>query len=41
MVKRSFTHNSTLLLVILVLDSCTNVKIEDCYIVSGDDCVAV
>lgn len=22
-------------------DSCTNVKIEDCYIVSGDDCVAV
>ncbi|KAJ8748914.1 hypothetical protein K2173_013348 [Erythroxylum novogranatense] len=22
-------------------DSCTNVKIQDCYIVSGDDCVAV
>ncbi|KAF9596735.1 hypothetical protein IFM89_012934 [Coptis chinensis] len=22
-------------------DSCTNVLIEDCYIVSGDDCVAV
>ncbi|KAJ7962440.1 Pectin lyase-like superfamily protein [Quillaja saponaria] len=22
-------------------DSCTNTKIEDCYIVSGDDCVAV
>ncbi|KAK4788393.1 hypothetical protein SAY86_019712 [Trapa natans] len=22
-------------------DSCTDVKIEDCYIVSGDDCVAV
>ncbi|KGN56496.1 probable polygalacturonase [Cucumis sativus] len=22
-------------------DSCTNVRIEDCYIVSGDDCVAV
>ncbi|XP_057951900.1 probable polygalacturonase isoform X1 [Malania oleifera] len=22
-------------------DSCTNVKIEDCYIVSGDDCIAV
>lgn len=24
-----------------VADSCTNTKIEDCYIVSGDDCVAV
>ncbi|KAF5767705.1 putative histidine--tRNA ligase [Helianthus annuus] len=23
------------------LDSCTNTRIEDCYIVSGDDCVAV
>nr|KYP74855.1 putative polygalacturonase [Cajanus cajan] len=22
-------------------DSCTNVRIEDCYIVSGDDCIAV
>ncbi|XP_022008980.1 probable polygalacturonase [Helianthus annuus] len=22
-------------------DSCTNTRIEDCYIVSGDDCVAV
>ncbi|XP_077229785.1 putative polygalacturonase [Tasmannia lanceolata] len=22
-------------------DSCTNVRIEDCYIVSGDDCVAI
>ncbi|PQM41838.1 putative polygalacturonase [Prunus yedoensis var. nudiflora] len=22
-------------------DSCTNTKIEDCYIVSGDDCIAV
>ncbi|XP_042476639.1 probable polygalacturonase [Macadamia integrifolia] len=22
-------------------DSCSNVKIEDCYIISGDDCVAV
>ncbi|KAG6666929.1 hypothetical protein I3843_01G061000 [Carya illinoinensis] len=22
-------------------DSCTNIRIEDCYIVSGDDCVAV
>ncbi|GAV76122.1 Glyco_hydro_28 domain-containing protein [Cephalotus follicularis] len=22
-------------------DSCTNTKIEDCYIVSGDDCVAI
>ncbi|XP_057952638.1 probable polygalacturonase [Malania oleifera] len=22
-------------------DSCTNVKIEDCYVVSGDDCIAV
>ncbi|KAJ4954347.1 hypothetical protein NE237_011130 [Protea cynaroides] len=22
-------------------DSCSNVKIEDCYIVSGDDCVAI
>lgn len=22
-------------------DSCTNVQIEDCYIVSGDDCIAV
>ncbi|XP_065859727.1 probable polygalacturonase [Euphorbia lathyris] len=22
-------------------DSCTNMKIEDCYIISGDDCVAV
>lgn len=25
----------------LAADSCTNTKIEDCYIVSGDDCVAV
>lgn len=25
----------------LALDSCTNTRIEDCYIVSGDDCVAV
>lgn len=24
-----------------VLDSCSNVKIQDCYVVSGDDCVAV
>lgn len=23
------------------LDSCTNIKIEDCFIVSGDDCIAV
>lgn len=23
------------------IDSCTNTRIEDCYIVSGDDCVAV
>ncbi|XP_077233147.1 putative polygalacturonase [Tasmannia lanceolata] len=22
-------------------DSCTNVRIEDCYIVSGDDCIAI
>ncbi|KAK3037228.1 hypothetical protein RJ639_030121, partial [Escallonia herrerae] len=22
-------------------DSCTNVRIEDCYVVSGDDCIAV
>ncbi|KAM3684830.1 hypothetical protein ACB094_11G073600 [Castanea mollissima] len=22
-------------------DSCTNIRIEDCYIVSGDDCIAV
>ncbi|KAF8775828.1 hypothetical protein HU200_004220 [Digitaria exilis] len=22
-------------------DSCTNVRIEDCYVVSGDDCVAI
>ncbi|CDY69951.1 BnaC01g41480D, partial [Brassica napus] len=22
-------------------DSCTNTRIEDCYIVSGDDCIAV
>lgn len=22
-------------------DSCTNIKIEDCFIVSGDDCIAV
>lgn len=25
----------------ILSDSCTNTKIEDCYIVSGDDCVAV
>jgi Glycosyl hydrolases family 28 len=25
----------------LVVDSCSQVKIEDCYIVSGDDCVAI
>ena len=25
----------------MAIDSCTNIKIEDCYIVSGDDCVAV
>ncbi|XLT05940.1 hypothetical protein HN51_044689 [Arachis hypogaea] len=25
----------------LAKDSCTNTRIEDCYIVSGDDCVAV
>lgn len=25
----------------LSTDSCTNIRIEDCYIVSGDDCVAV
>lgn len=25
----------------VISDSCTNVRIEDCYIVSGDDCVAV
>ncbi|KAM0057636.1 putative pectin lyase/virulence factor [Helianthus debilis subsp. tardiflorus] len=24
-----------------IADSCTNTRIEDCYIVSGDDCVAV
>lgn len=24
-----------------VADSCTNTRIEDCYIVSGDDCIAV
>lgn len=25
----------------MIVDSCTNTRIEDCYIVSGDDCVAV
>ena len=25
----------------MFIDSCTNTRIEDCYIVSGDDCVAV
>jgi len=25
----------------LLTDSCTNVRIEDCYIVSGDDCVSI
>ncbi|OIW12532.1 hypothetical protein TanjilG_04696 [Lupinus angustifolius] len=26
---------------VVITDSCTNTKIEDCYIVSGDDCIAV
>ncbi|CAN0825018.1 Probable polygalacturonase [Linum grandiflorum] len=26
---------------VIITDSCTNTRIEDCYIVSGDDCVAV
>lgn len=26
---------------IIYADSCSNVRIEDCYIVSGDDCVAI
>ncbi|KAK6918338.1 Pectate lyase superfamily protein [Dillenia turbinata] len=26
---------------VVITDSCTNTRIEDCYIVSGDDCVAV
>ncbi|XP_048445230.1 probable polygalacturonase [Pyrus x bretschneideri] len=26
---------------VVITDSCTNTRIEDCYIVSGDDCIAV
>lgn len=32
---------SVLLFASCTSDSCTNIKIEDCFIVSGDDCIAV
>ncbi|CAF2071038.1 unnamed protein product [Brassica napus] len=37
----TLVRNHTDNLKIPITDSCTNTRIEDCYIVSGDDCMAV
>ena len=36
-----FCSNYIYFFILCSSDSCANVKIEDCYIVSGDDCIAV